>query len=108
MKANFLVQVQEAIFPAGTIGGSWLWQLVLTDGLAGPVVATTDVIEWLSPGTSTSQNVEPETTYKISVVRVDPNKDPLGPVQSASFTTEAAPVDVVIDVASSIIVDVVV
>jgi len=107
MKANIAIQVKQSVFPAGTVGGQWLWQLTPTDGVAGPAISAAESVEWLSDEPFTSVTVEPETTYKVSGVRVDPNKEALGQVVSTSFTTETNPVEVLIDTANSISVELV-
>lgn len=101
MNANFSIASKEAIFPAGTIGGDWAWTLSVTEAL-GRASTAAEPITWTTVDPFTSAEVQPETTYKISGVRIDPDKNTLGEVVSASFTTEALPVDVIIDVADTI------
>ena len=95
--ATFEIKSAESKFPAGTVGGDWHW--VLSDG-------TQVVKDWATAGTSASAEVVAETSYKISAQRTDADKAPLGPVVSASFTTEENPVEVIIDVASAIAVSI--
>jgi len=91
--ATFEMATAEASFPAGTVGGDWHW--VLSDG-------TAVVKDWKTSEPFADAEVAEETAYKISAQRMDADKGPLGPVVSASFTTETDPVEVIIDVAQAI------
>jgi len=97
MKATFEVQVQESKFPAGTVGGDWHWVL-------RPEDEDTIIKDWSTSDLFAESDVESEKSYKISVQRMDPNKNPLGPVTSAGFTTESVPQDVLINVSSAILI----
>ena len=63
-------------------------------------------IVWQTQEAFASIDVDPEVTYKISVVRLDADSNPLGAPVSSVFTTEAEPADVVIQVASVLTVEV--
>jgi hypothetical protein len=91
--ATFTMKSEQAKFPAGTVGGDWHW--VLSDG---EVI----VKDWSTEAPFAEAEVVADTEYKISAQRMDPDKAPLGPVVSTSFSTDKDPEDVFIDVASSI------
>ena len=102
-QANFSIATKEAVFDAGTVGGQWAWALEETESLPGPAAA--EAVTWLTDESFTSAEVQPGTTYKVSGSRVDVNKNQLGEAVSALFTTEEVPEQVIIDVASTISVE---
>lgn len=71
------------------------------------VDANGEPVVWQSQDSFSSIDVEPETTYQVSAVRLDVDGKPLGGIVRAIFTTEEEPEDVVIQVAGSISVEVV-
>lgn len=103
MQANFLIATQEAVFEAGTVGGDWAWSLSETDTLPGRT--TKEAVVWTTVEPFTSREVEPGTTYRVTGVRIDPEKAQLGPSVSSVFTTEEVPPEVVINVAASMNVE---
>ena len=76
-----------------------------------PVVTAVDAegerVVWQSTEAFTSIEVDAEVTYKVSVVRLDADSNPLGAPVSAIFTTEANPEEVVIQIAGTLTVEVV-
>jgi len=98
--ASFSIATSEASFAPGTVGGDWRWILTSTDASVGGPVHE----EWITSSPFSEKEVEAERSYKISTQRMDADKGPLGPIASSSFTTEANPSEVYLQVASAIIV----
>ncbi len=95
MKANLVLKTKQASFPAGTVGGLWVYYLTEARGESQKVI---------TPDKDITFDVEPNKVYTAGVQRLTLDEAPLGDLIEVEFSTD--PTAKLIDTAAALTVTV--